>query len=268
LTTSPAFGVLGAAAALTMAATYAAAGGSLSEHSAYLGGVGNLPEGMWTLGFAEPANALSLPTWVIHVSSLLEWLVAMGLVWRIGVVSGNPKWKGLTWAMIPSHSSGVCACVYHFFYNADSLQFVVLLQAALTLLGNCTLAFAAWRLATSNGWQFSPPSFGWAAGEQADGEQARSSPPPTSASPDPQPSTAAAVNGSGGDIGGLLAIFGVSVGASYVIKYGETLLPFVADGESVAVPLAATAMILGASAFNCWKWQQRSQSEADFGGLI
>ena len=130
---------IGGTAALFFAATWAAAGFDLGEHSAYLGGIGNLPDGVWTLGsFDEPANALSLPTWVIHVSSLLEWLVAMGLVWRMAEASGNPRWKGLTWAMIPSHSSGVYACVYHFFYNAPSLQFVVLLQAALTLLGNCT----------------------------------------------------------------------------------------------------------------------------------
>ena len=152
---------IGGTAALFFAATWAAAGFDLGDHSAYLGGIGNLPDGVWTLGsFDEPANALSLPTWVIHVSSLLEWLVAMGLVWRMAEASGNPRWKGLTWAMIPSHSSGVCACVYHFFYNAPSLQFVVLLQAALTLLGNCTLAFASWRLAASNGWEFALPSFG------------------------------------------------------------------------------------------------------------
>jgi len=29
---------------------------------------------------AEPANALSLPTWMVHVSSVVEWIVAMGLM--------------------------------------------------------------------------------------------------------------------------------------------------------------------------------------------
>jgi len=27
-------------------------------------------------------------------------------------------------------------------------------------------------------------------------------------------------------------------------------------------------MIAAATGFNCWKWQQRSQAEGDFGGLI
>jgi Protein of unknown function (DUF2499) len=37
---------------------------------------------------AEPSNALSLPTWAIHVSSVLEWTTAMALVWRFADVSG------------------------------------------------------------------------------------------------------------------------------------------------------------------------------------
>ena len=261
----PVLAGIGGVAVATCLATWVAAGGDLGAHTAYLGGLGNLPEGMWTLGFfEEPPNALSLPTWVIHLSSLLEWLVAMGLVWRIGTVSGNPKWKGLTWAMIPSHSSGVCACVYHFFYNAESLQFIVLLQAALTLLGNTTLAFAAWRLATSNGWTFSLPTLG----ADGDGDEQPPQPQPqglenVDASPD-----STAVDSSGGDVTGLVLIFAASIVGSYVVKYGETLLPFVADGESPAVPIVATLMVVAASGFNCWKWSQRSQEEADFGGLI
>jgi len=262
---SPALPVIGATALLSLGITWAAAGGGLGEHTAFLGGVGNLPEGLWTFGFPEPPNALSLPTWVIHLSSLFEWLVAMGLMWRIGTVSGNPRWKGMTWAMIPSHSSGVCACVYHFFYNAPSLQFVVLLQAALTLLGNCTLAFAAWRLAVSNGWTFSMPSLG--GGEEAndssdDGVSAKPAPPAAVSA------AAAAVDGSGGGVGGLFTILAWSVVGSYVVKYGETLLPFVLDDDSLVVPVAASLMIAGVTSFNIFKWQQRSQAEEDFGGLI
>ena len=38
---------------------------------------------------AEPQNALSLPTWAIHVSSVIEWTAAMALVWRYADVSGE-----------------------------------------------------------------------------------------------------------------------------------------------------------------------------------
>ena len=37
---------------------------------------------------AEPLNALSLPTWAIHVSSTVEWGAAMYLVWRYAEVTG------------------------------------------------------------------------------------------------------------------------------------------------------------------------------------
>lgn len=36
----------------------------------------------------EPKNALSFPTWVIHISSVIEWVVAMALVWRYAEVTG------------------------------------------------------------------------------------------------------------------------------------------------------------------------------------
>jgi len=97
-------------------------------------------------------NALSLPTWAIHFSSVFEFLFAMGIIWNYAEVTGNPKWKGLTWGMLPLHASGVAACTYHFFYNPSALQGLVTTQAGLTLLGNITVAIAAYRIAVSNGW--------------------------------------------------------------------------------------------------------------------
>lgn len=76
----------------------------------------------------------------------------MGLVWDFSENTGNEKWKGLTWGMLPLHASGIAACTYHFFYNPSSLQFLVTTQAGLTLLGNITCAIAAYRIAISNGW--------------------------------------------------------------------------------------------------------------------
>ncbi len=42
-----------------------------------------------TLNFAfeEPENALSVPTWAIHFSSVFEWIFAMKLVWDYSEVS-------------------------------------------------------------------------------------------------------------------------------------------------------------------------------------
>ncbi|KAG5089861.1 hypothetical protein JHK86_002473 [Glycine max] len=79
------------------------------------------------LQFHEPPNALSLPTWAIHVSSVAEWIIAMALVWQYGEKSGYPAWKGLSWGMV-----------------------LVALQAALTIIGNATMCIAAYRIYKSS----------------------------------------------------------------------------------------------------------------------
>jgi hypothetical protein len=245
--------------------TYAAAGGVLDAHTPYLGGYGDLPEGLWTFGFAEPVNALTIPTWVVHFSSLLEWLVAMGLIWRIGIVTGNGKWKGMTWAMIPSHTSGICACTYHFFYNAESVQYVVLLQAFFTLVGNTTLAFAAWRLAASNGW-----TVGGAFENAKKSFQSTNDESPAVA--DVQPVVYEAPSAEAVEAAGTLpattvpGIIFLSVLVSYVVKYGETLLPFTLDGN--VAPYLAGVLILGGTSLNVWKWTERSREGAKFVGFL
>jgi len=104
-----------------------------------------LPEASSALEI-EPANALSLPTWAIHVSSVVEWVTAMGLMWRYAEVSGNSRWKGMTWGMMPALGSALCACTWHLFYNSPDLEFLVVLQAFLTVVGNATCAMAAYRI--------------------------------------------------------------------------------------------------------------------------
>lgn len=163
---------VGRALALGCAGLFAAActlgpGLGFEAHSPFLFGVGDLSQDAtmalpWVT-HSEPINALSIPTWAIHFSSVLEFLVAMKLVWDFSEVAENESWKGLTWGMLPLHASGICACTNHFFYNPSDFQFLVTMQAALTCLGNITCAIAAYRIAVSNGWNLSeinplPPS--------------------------------------------------------------------------------------------------------------
>lgn len=61
----------------------------------------------------------------------------MKLIWEHAETSGNSRWKGMTWAMVPSHMSGLCACTYHLFYNSPVLLWLAALQVALTVIGNC-----------------------------------------------------------------------------------------------------------------------------------
>ena len=143
-TTATALGALSALSAVIVFAS-----GSAEVHTPWLGGVGNLPFVTWS---SEPANALSIPTWIIHTSSLVEWLVAMGLAWRYAEAVDQPKWRGVTWGMLPLHTSGIVACTYHLFYNAPAISWCVALQAGMTCVGNTTLAYACLRLALASGW--------------------------------------------------------------------------------------------------------------------
>lgn len=95
---------------------------------------------------SEPANALSLPTWAVHVSSVAEWVTAMWLVWDYGDRTGLKGWKGLSWGMVPLLGGAMCACTWHFFYNSESLEVLVALQGALTVIGNITMCIAAYRI--------------------------------------------------------------------------------------------------------------------------
>ncbi len=89
-------------------------------------------------------HVLSIPTWIVHVSSVIEWTLAIWLVWQYGEIVGNLYWRTLSCAMLPALVSAMCACTWHFFDNDLSLQWLVTLQASMTVLGNCTLFIAAW----------------------------------------------------------------------------------------------------------------------------
>ena len=89
-------------------------------------------------------HALSIPTWIIHVSSVIEWIAAIWLIWTYGEIKRDRTWWGLSFAMLPALVSAMCACTWHFFDNADSLRWLVTLQASMTVLGNVTLCAAAW----------------------------------------------------------------------------------------------------------------------------
>lgn len=89
-------------------------------------------------------HALSIPTWIVHISSVIEWMLAIWLVWRYGEITGEKQWWGLSLAMLPALVGAMCAVTWHFFDNASTLDWLVILQATMTLVGNITLCVAAW----------------------------------------------------------------------------------------------------------------------------
>uniref|UniRef100_A0A7S4BDR5 Ycf49-like protein n=1 Tax=Chrysotila carterae TaxID=13221 RepID=A0A7S4BDR5_CHRCT len=236
-----------AAAVVALAAAGPSIG--LNAHDPFLLGLGNLPpealQGVTLL--PEPENALSLPTWLVHYSSVFEWLFAMSMVWQYAETTGNPRWRGLTWGMLPLHASGVAACTYHFFFNAPDLAFLVTLQAFLTLLGNTTVAIAACRIALSNGWGLKdliPPPL---RGEDADADSnAAQAPAMKGKSVQPLPLL-------------IVEIALITAVASYGTKYGELLvnLPFEAN------PFLAAAMCAGIPALVANSYASGDRKEAE-----
>ena len=91
-------------------------------------------------------HALSLGTWWIHVTSVLEWLVAMLAEQRVGDARREGGWRWLALAMVPALISAMAACTWHLFDNSPALKGLVIFQAALTAIGNTTMAIACWNL--------------------------------------------------------------------------------------------------------------------------
>jgi hypothetical protein len=221
-------------------------------HTPYLGGVLDLT----FLGIPEPDNALTVATWIIHISSLVEFLVAMGFCWRWADAVGNPAWKGLTWGLLPLHSSGITACTYHLFYNRIPL--LVPLQALLTCLGNTTAAYAAFRIARSNGWK--PPKLLSPFLESTPASSSTRAAEKSSSTQGEYPSLVGFEDlgdalRSDTDYSFLVKLFVGCTLVSYVIKYGETIFSFPLDAD---VNLAV-AFILIPSLLNAYKWYKRSK---------
>ncbi|ERN43101.1 protein of unknown function (DUF2499) [Rubidibacter lacunae KORDI 51-2] len=89
-------------------------------------------------------HVLSIPTWIVHISSVIEWAAAIWFVWRFGELTGDRDWFWLAWGMLPALVSAMCAVTWHFFDNAPTLSWLVTMQAAFTVVGNVTLCAAAW----------------------------------------------------------------------------------------------------------------------------
>ena len=232
-------------------------------HTPYLNGFMDLSFTLDSFGAnPEPENALTVATWIIHISSLVEFLVAMGFCWRWADIEKNPTWKGLTWGLLPLHSSGITACVYHLFFN--KIAVLVPLQALLTCVGNTTAAVAAYRIARSNG--FRPTDFGDQYIETIDTLINANPPIAESSNVDSdkfqeESSSLVGFEDLGEALAGdndysfLLKLFLGCAFASYVIKYGELFFDIPYDANVYA----GLAFIFIPSGLNAYKWYRRGK---------
>ena len=91
-------------------------------------------------------HELSLGTWFIHIATLFEWSIAIIIIDHISTISKNKQLGNFALAMLPNLASAMAAITWHIFDNSLELKGLVVLQAALTTLGNICLAYAAWNL--------------------------------------------------------------------------------------------------------------------------
>ena len=91
-------------------------------------------------------HELSLGTWVIHISSVLEWIAAIFVFFQISKIKKYESFFWVSLAMIPNLISAMCAITWHIYDNPLELYGLVTLQGIFTLIGNSTLALASFHI--------------------------------------------------------------------------------------------------------------------------
>ena len=88
-------------------------------------------------------HELSFGTWLIHISSVIEWIVAIFVIKKISTYKKYYLFYWLSLAMIPNLIGAMCAITWHIYDNQENLYGLVSLQGIFTFIGNSTLALAA-----------------------------------------------------------------------------------------------------------------------------
>ena len=87
-------------------------------------------------------HELSLVTWIIHITSVIEWIYVIFIINKISTFDKFHLYFWLSLAMIPNLIGAMCAITWHIYDNQDALYGLVTLQGIFTFIGNLTLAFA------------------------------------------------------------------------------------------------------------------------------
>ena len=88
-------------------------------------------------------HELSFGTWLIHISSVIEWIVAIFVIRKISTYKNYKLFFWLSLAMVPNLIGAMCAITWHIYDNQEQLYGLVSLQGIFTFIGNSTLAIAA-----------------------------------------------------------------------------------------------------------------------------
>ena len=91
-------------------------------------------------------HELSFGTWLIHISSVIEWMFTIFVIYKIYTYKEYNLFFWLSLAMVPNLIGAMCAITWHIYDNQENLYGLVSLQGIFTFIGNSTLAFAAIRI--------------------------------------------------------------------------------------------------------------------------
>ena len=88
-------------------------------------------------------HELSFGTWLIHISSVIEWIVAIFVINKISTYKKYNLFFWLSLAMVPNLIGDMCAITWHIYDNQENLYGLVSLQGIFTFIGNSTLPLSA-----------------------------------------------------------------------------------------------------------------------------
>ena len=91
-------------------------------------------------------HELSFGTWLIHISSVIEWIYAIFIIKKISNYKNFDTFYWFSLAMIPNLIGAMCAITWHIFDNNTALYGLVTLQGIFTFIGNSTLAIATFAI--------------------------------------------------------------------------------------------------------------------------
>jgi hypothetical protein len=85
-------------------------------------------------------SLLSIQTWQIHSLSILEWILAIEIVWNYAKKLKKKIFLKLASFMITFFISGICIINWHYYLNFNILYWLVVFQAFLTFFANLSFS--------------------------------------------------------------------------------------------------------------------------------
>jgi hypothetical protein len=92
---------------------------------------------------------LSLPNWIIHISSSLEWGIGAALLFHYGQLTGRRDIRTFALAMLPHWIGSFCVLAYHI--SGDTMPLLLDMSELINLVGSTALLWATYKLFQSTG---------------------------------------------------------------------------------------------------------------------